>query len=54
MFSQQWKDETVESVWFDKYGEKIVTLSNVAAQDGEENVEDVGEVNYKLTMYKID
>ena len=29
IFSQQWEDEGVESLWVDKAGEKIVTLSKI-------------------------
>ena len=30
IFSQQWEDEAVESLWVDNTGEKVVTLTQVA------------------------
>jgi hypothetical protein len=30
IFSQQWEDEGIESLWVDKTGEKVVTLTQVA------------------------
>ncbi len=53
IFSQQWEDEAVESLWVDKTGEKVVTLSQIA-QNPEEVPANEGEVRYKLTLYKID
>ena len=53
IFSQQWEDEAVESLWVDNTGEKVVTLTQVA-QNPEEQPLNESEFRYKLTLYQID
>ena len=53
IFSQQWEDEKVESLWVDNTGNKIVTLTQVEQNPAVQTL-NKSEVRYKLTLYQID